>query len=103
MRRLVERNGRLAFHHESIKIFIKQYGHGFGKCANDARFDFRDGVENSQSAVLKNRIGVKDEKPRFHSWTQFARRLKSRKLARNRRKKDVDLNLISAIRAVAEA
>lgn len=56
--RLFERNGRLAFHHKSIKILRQQDGNGLGQSSDNAGFDVLDLVENTKGAVLKDRISV---------------------------------------------
>ena len=56
--RLFERDGGLAFHHKSIKIFRQQNGNSLGESSNDAGFDIVNFVENAKRAVLKDRISV---------------------------------------------
>jgi hypothetical protein len=68
--RLFERDGRLAFHDKSIKVFRQQDGNGLGQSANDASFDVVDFVENAKGAVLKDRISVQYEEPGFHNALQ---------------------------------
>ena len=56
--RLFERERRLAFDHESIKVFRQQNGNGLGQSADDAGFNVVNLIENAKSAVLKDRISV---------------------------------------------
>ena len=56
--RLFERDGRLALHHKSIKVFRQQDGNGLGQSSDDAGFDVVNLVENAEGAVLKDRISV---------------------------------------------
>jgi hypothetical protein len=55
---LFERNGRLAFHYESIKVFCQQGGNCLGQSSDDTGFDLVDFVENAKGAVLEDRISV---------------------------------------------
>jgi hypothetical protein len=55
---LFERDGRLAFHDESIKIFGQQDGNGLRQSADNPDFDAVDLIEYAKSAVLKDRVGV---------------------------------------------
>ena len=63
---LFERDGRFAFDHEPIKIFLEQCRNRLRQGADDARLDLVDLVENTKGAVLKDRIGVQYEQPGFH-------------------------------------
>ena len=65
--RLFERNGRLAFHHKSIKILGQQHGNSLRQPADDSGLDVVNFVENAQGAVLKDRISVQYEEPGFHN------------------------------------
>jgi hypothetical protein len=56
--RLFERDGRVAFHHKSIKVFRQQDGNSLGQSSDDAGFDIVDFVKNAKRAVLKDRISV---------------------------------------------
>jgi hypothetical protein len=56
--RLFERDGSLAFHHKSIKVFCQQGGNSLGQSPHDAGFGLVDFVEDAKGAVLKDRVSV---------------------------------------------
>jgi hypothetical protein len=55
---LVQRDGGFAFNYEPVKILRQQNRDRVGHRPDDSRLDLVDLVENSESAVLKDRVGI---------------------------------------------
>ena len=66
--RLLHCDRVFAFHHEAIEIFRQKHRDGLRHGSDDSNLDVVDFVQNGQSPVLKDRIGIQYEKPGFHKW-----------------------------------
>ena len=56
---LLHRNRVLAFDHETVEVFVEQNGHGLWHRPDDAGLDAVEFVKNGQSAILKDRVGIR--------------------------------------------
>ena len=75
---LLKRDCAFAFHHEDVKILREQHEDGFRHRANDARFHIVHHIEDTEGAILEDRVGIQDKQARFHDSCET----ESRKLAR---------------------
>ena len=73
---LVHRDRVFAFDYEPIEVFRQQDRDGLGHRANYPALDAVDFVENGQSAVLKDRIGIQYEEPGFHKWRVLGKKIR---------------------------
>ena len=60
--------GLFALDHKPVEVFREQQEDHLRHRAYDPGLDAVDFVENGQSPVLKDRIGIQYEEPGFHKW-----------------------------------
>src|SRR6202030_4180042 len=85
VRGLLHGDGIFALDDEPVEVLPEQYRDSLRHCAHDPVLGVVDFVQNSERAVLKDRIGIQYEEPGFHKSASKGKKVGSRKLALPRR------------------